>query len=48
MHETWNVVIWHVNGGESIGYGTGLQDKELGMGKVNFCTLMQTGTRTTG
>jgi len=24
------------------------KDKELGMGKVNFCILMQTGTRTTG
>jgi len=38
-HETWNVVVWHVNGGESIGYGTGLQGQGVGNGRSEFLHL---------
>lgn len=36
MYETWNVVVWHVNGGKSVGYGTGLQGQGVGNEKGEF------------
>ena len=50
MHETWNAVVWHVDGDGFIGYGMGLQGQGVENGKVGFGILirLEQGSRAGG